>query len=235
MIAAQMIDACTDALRLTPLLLTAIWSFLPKCRHHAWACSSGTTGHHALKEMLQNGTPGHTVLLESGDLRKVVLTATTTTEEDGCLYPPNHDLQFLRYFATPFDSHLTIYTNHEMLPDLGVTAITRLTSVDLSRMSNVKGIDNGFLQGNERLTTIDFTPLTNVMSLGKFFLRNCISLTSLNLNAFSQLTIVQEGFLSGCAGLKELDLSPLSNVVEVHGHFLEGCTGLTALDLRRWI
>jgi hypothetical protein len=55
--------------QLTPLLLTHIWSLLPAPTHHAYVCSAGSLGYHALKEMLQNGVPGSTLLIESGDLR----------------------------------------------------------------------------------------------------------------------------------------------------------------------
>eukprot|EP00658_Telonema_sp_P-2_P064402 TRINITY_DN53370_c0_g1_i1.p1 TRINITY_DN53370_c0_g1~~TRINITY_DN53370_c0_g1_i1.p1 ORF type:complete len:127 (+),score=31.57 TRINITY_DN53370_c0_g1_i1:274-654(+) len=53
------------------LMLTYVIHTFPTSTHHAYVCSAGSKGYHALKEMLQNGRPGNTLLLESGDLRDV--------------------------------------------------------------------------------------------------------------------------------------------------------------------
>lgn len=53
------------------LMLTHVMSCLPTSRHYALMCSAGSQGYCALKEMLDNGMPGHTLLLESGNLLEV--------------------------------------------------------------------------------------------------------------------------------------------------------------------
>ena len=52
-------------------MLTHVLRNLPTAKHNAWVCFSGSAGYCATKEMLQSGTPGHTLLIESGDLRDV--------------------------------------------------------------------------------------------------------------------------------------------------------------------
>ena len=52
-------------------MLTHVLRNLPPAIHHAWVCSSGSRGYCAVKEMLQNGSPGITLLLENDDLRDV--------------------------------------------------------------------------------------------------------------------------------------------------------------------
>ena len=56
------------------LMVTDVLRNLPTSQHNAWVCSSGSKGYCAVKEMLQNGIRGHTLLIESGDLRDVEST-----------------------------------------------------------------------------------------------------------------------------------------------------------------
>ena len=45
--------------------------------------SAGSQGYHALKEMLQNGVPGNTILVESDDLRDVGEVVIVRKKEKG--------------------------------------------------------------------------------------------------------------------------------------------------------
>eukprot|EP00658_Telonema_sp_P-2_P000984 TRINITY_DN10361_c0_g1_i1.p1 TRINITY_DN10361_c0_g1~~TRINITY_DN10361_c0_g1_i1.p1 ORF type:complete len:181 (-),score=33.52 TRINITY_DN10361_c0_g1_i1:1-543(-) len=51
------------------LMMTHVCQYLPARYHHSYICCAGSTGYCALKETLQNGKPGHTLLIESKDLR----------------------------------------------------------------------------------------------------------------------------------------------------------------------
>ena len=218
-----------DVSSLPPLLLTAIWSLLPTSTHHAYVCSAGSQGYHALKEMLQNGMPGHTLLLESGDLRDVgcsgglaEVKGASPLRGDGevetkrccCMiytYQPAFQPEMPPYHITPTVSHLTVYTNHEFLPEMGIMpGGDKLVSVDIivlngSRMT-MMGVGGSFLIGCTLLKAIDLTPLSNV-------------------------TVIQNAFMKGCSSLTALDLTPLFNVAEIKGSFLEGCRSLVSLDM----
>eukprot|EP00658_Telonema_sp_P-2_P031479 TRINITY_DN23545_c0_g1_i2.p1 TRINITY_DN23545_c0_g1~~TRINITY_DN23545_c0_g1_i2.p1 ORF type:complete len:102 (-),score=22.42 TRINITY_DN23545_c0_g1_i2:56-361(-) len=50
---------------------------LPLARHHSLVCSAGSKGYCAVKEMLQNGNPGHTLLIESDDLHNTKTVSYT--------------------------------------------------------------------------------------------------------------------------------------------------------------
>jgi hypothetical protein len=52
-------------------MMTHPLRYLPLAHHHAVICSAGSKAYCAMKEMLQSGVPGHTLLMESGDLRDV--------------------------------------------------------------------------------------------------------------------------------------------------------------------
>ena len=130
---------------LPPLLLTAIWSLLPISRHHAYVCSAGSTGYHALKEMLQNGKPGNSLLLESDDLRN--LNSSTMPDDDSksvaiiLTYPPVSSAVFYsrkKYPKLPHVvrrmRHVSVYSNREVLPFDFITDSTILNSIDMSHV-----------------------------------------------------------------------------------------------------
>ena len=99
------------------LMLTHVLHALPTAMHHAWVCSSGSKGYHALKEMLQNGIPGHTLLIESGDLRDLDLPEIS---EDHCclVYVPLIEDDTLIvpdcYQQQISVTHITVYSNDAM-------------------------------------------------------------------------------------------------------------------------
>ena len=213
----------------TVLMLAAVLRPLPTAKHHAWVCSAGSKGYCATKEMLQNGMPGHTLLIESGDLRDV-----DASGEDGCLltYCFTEDSIFTYSDHVPSTvSRLTVYGNITSIPQGFLARCTGLTALDLSPLSQVTEVHGHFLAGCCGLSIIDLSPLSNVKEVHGYFLRECTGLTTLDLGPLSQLREVQESFLRGCTGLTDLDLSPLSHVTEVPGSFLMGCSGLTSLDL----
>eukprot|EP00658_Telonema_sp_P-2_P017782 TRINITY_DN16938_c0_g2_i1.p1 TRINITY_DN16938_c0_g2~~TRINITY_DN16938_c0_g2_i1.p1 ORF type:complete len:250 (-),score=6.35 TRINITY_DN16938_c0_g2_i1:208-957(-) len=179
--------------------------------------------------MLQNGKPGHTLLIESGDLRDV--DASSSDEGCCCLIYDS-----LSNDSTPhaFNSHIpytvdhvVLYSNSVSLPKAILQLCSELTSVDLSPLSQVTEVRDCFLGGCSGLTSLELTPLIQV---NRGFLWGCTGLTSIDLGPLSQLTQVHD-FMKGCTGLTTLDLSPLSQVTIIESGFLQGCTGLTELDL----
>lgn len=99
---------------------------------------------------------------------------------------------------------------------------TRLTSVDLSPLSNVTHIGDAFLVGSCRLATLDLNPLRNVTRIGNEFLFECFSLTTLDLSPLSNVTEVGSCFLFQCRSLSTLDISVLSNLIRIGNMFLSG-------------
>ena len=221
--------------RATVFMMTHVLRNLPTAKQHAWVCSSGSRGYCAVKEMLQNGSPGHTLLLESDDLRDV-----DASSEGCCLlvycftdeYTVMRKVSTVRYrdHIPRTVRHVGVYANTNSVPRTFLQECTGLTTLDLSPLSQLTKIYKAFLSGCTKLTTLDLSPLSQVREVHGAFLQGCTGLTTLDLSPLSQVREV-DTFLEGCTELTTLDLSPLSQVMRVHEGFLRGCTGLTALDL----
>ena len=115
----------------TVLMMTHVLRNLPTAQHNAWVCSSGSRGYCATKEMLQNGIPGHTLLIESGDLGDV-----DASSEGGCLlmycYAEESKL-FLHCLHTPSTvGYITVYGNVTETPKSFLEDCVGLTALDLS-------------------------------------------------------------------------------------------------------
>ena len=199
------------------LMMAHVLRNLPTAQHNAWVCSAGSKGYCAVKEMLQNGIPGHTLLIESGDLRDV---DSASNDLEGCCllvdcFPNGSDFDCLHSERIPNSvSHVTVYTNGIRIP--------RTTAVDVLK---------GFLEGCAGLAAVDLSPISRILEVQVAFLARCTGLTALDLSPLSQVTMIHGLFLSGCTGLTALDLSPLSRLTEISAFFLAGCAGLTSLDL----
>ena len=149
-----------------------------------------------MKDMLQNGILGHTLLIESGDLRN-----GKTSPGGGCCLvynfskkPPANEYNYKAHIPSGI-RHITVYSNSVSLPP------------SFLRDTGVKSIDLG--------------PLSQVVEeVQRDFLIGCTSLAMLDLSPLSRLTKVHAYFLGECTGLSEIDLSPLSQVVEVEECFL---------------
>ena len=238
------VDECTaptlnhntqDVVIVNILMLTDAIRVLRADNHHAWVCSSGSKGYCATKEMLQSGIPGHTLLIESGDLRVV---QEDSSEGQCCCLVYNQVLEDGRLERIDFKKqispavrNLRVYGNVTCTPTYFLAWCIGLKSIDLSPLSQVTVIQGHFLSGCVGLTSIDLSPFCKVTEVYESFLAECTSLASLDLSPLSQVTEVGEGFLHGCTGLSSLDISPLSLLEEITGGFLTGCTGLTSLDL----
>ena len=219
------------------LMRAHIWNLLPTPRHHAYVCSAGIQGYHALKEMLQDpefvtDRKGGTILLESGDLRGITDTdvsppADQSSRHCSVLTVGDNWEPLREHLDVP---HLAILTNLTHLPFeapyhnpysrgflriLGHDAFgflqnhTALKTLDLSRVPHLKTLPEGFLQGCTGMTTLDLSPLVNVKQLPQDFLRGCTGLTTLDLRPLSHLKELPRDFLQWCTGLTTLDLSPL--------------------------
>ena len=241
------------------LMLSYVFRSLPTARHHTWACSAGSKGYCATKEMLQNGIPGHTLLIESNDLRDV---NSGSSEGDECclVYGLSVLSRNFRHYTKHIPAttkHVAVYCNCEYLPPelLKRTAITsvdlspllthvtteikenclagctELKTVDLSALSHVKKVQGGLLMGCTGLSAIDLSPLSNITVVHSDFLCGCSGIAILDLSPLTRVKEVHGLFLHKCVGLKCIDLSPLSQVTVVHDYFLSNCSGLTTLDL----
>ena len=152
---------CGDGYPVTVLMLTHVLRNLPTAQHNAWVCSSGSKGYCATKEMLQNGIPGHTLLIECGDLRDV-----ETSGEGCCLltYCYSEEPTIIKYFdhIPSTVGHITVYGNVAKTPLAFLKGCTGLTALDLGPLSQVTGVQREFLAGCTGLTALDLGPLSQV-------------------------------------------------------------------------
>ena len=112
---------------------------------------------------------------------------------------------------------------------------TSLEVLDISGLTSVTSVGTGFLRGCKALKELDLTPLSRVTVIEQTFLYECTSLTQLDLSPFSGVTSVGPHFLYHCESLKEVDLTPLSNITAIEKAFLCGCTSLKQLDLSSFV
>ena len=214
------------------LMLTHVVSCLPTARHMSLMCSSGPQGYDAMKEMMNNGMPGRTLLLESGDLYNVY-----SSEANCCLlYVFNTATEMtilsVRYHqhVPATATHLNVYWDTAVSPPASLLAdCDWLTSIAL--LSAPPCVLSNFLFGCGALQSIDLSPLSNVVAIGSSFLEGCRGLTEVDLSPLSKIQVVSASFLAECTGLTTIDLTPLTNITDVHAFFLAGCTGLTKIDL----
>ena len=244
---------------LNTLMLTHVLKPLPTSRCQALVCSSGSKGYCAVKEMLQNGIPGHTLLIESRDLCEVdicgVHSAYTPSrvggelcgerDADCCLlytFPVYHVERPSVYDSDdaetiPYNEHIPITVAHiQVFGDMVVIPylflfFTHLTSIDMSAMKYIIDVQMSFVNGCSNLTSIDLSPLSKLTEISGSFLQECSSLTSIDLSPLSQVTTIKGAFLKGCSGLKSIDLSPLCHVTDVSTSFLRGCSKLSTINL----
>ena len=229
------------------LMMTYILRYMPDARHHSLVCSAGSQGYHALKEMLLSGVPGNTLLIESGDLREVVVADTSDDNEgEGSTNDNTMHAALIYTFdeVNPSDpdyasdvgnfnvSHVSVFTNMPSLPYGILSNCVGLTSVDLSPLTPATtAIQDFFLSRCTGLKSIDLGPLTHVREIQNCFLGGCRGLTDIDLTPLSSVSVIKGSFLSRCAKLKNINLTPLSGVTRIEGSFLEGCSGLTSIDL----
>ena len=224
-------------LLLAPLLLTSVWSFLPTARHHAYACSSGSLGYRSFKEMLQNGTPGIAILLESDDLENIGVEEgggedEIAGEEKDSVGPDGDDHEPVEYDATILnddddgeseqDSDESSKDDHAPPPPLSFSLISvqgEPTPFLLEHIShitiftNLQTIPDRFLPESSNLNSVDLSQLSHIRSIGKEFLFECNSLSSVTLPTPRQNQQQQNLLLQ-----------------DVSTFFLAGCTGLKRMD-----
>ena len=106
-----------------------------------------------------------------------------------------------------------------------------LTAMDLSEVTNVTTIHDGFLRGCTGLTTLDLSGLTSVTTIGHNFMYNCVAIRTLDLSVLTNITSIGDNFMHSCSAMHGLDLCGFAKVKTIGSHFLYNCTGLTRLDL----
>ena len=106
-----------------------------------------------------------------------------------------------------------------------------ITSIDLSPLSNITTIGDGFLANCRNLTSIDLSLLSNITTIGDGFLANCGNLISIDLSSITQIKSIGDRFLLGCYNLRWIDLIPLSNITSIGNRFLSSCSNLDNIDL----
>ena len=115
----------------TVLMMTHVLSTLPAALHHACICATGSKGYTATKEMLQNGTPGHTLLLESGDLRDFEPQGEVHSLLNYCC--PANSCFLYRDHIPAAVRHIEVYANISTVPRDFLNGCTGLSTIGLAR------------------------------------------------------------------------------------------------------
>ena len=113
---------------------------------------------------------------------------------------------------------------------------TQLIELDLSGLCNVTVIGDHFINDADRLESINLSGFGSVTKIGAGFLAGTAMLASsalrtVDLSVFRRVTVIEEGFLSHCSHLTSVDLSGLSNVTEIGSQFLYVCSSLKRVCL----
>ena len=220
----------TSCEELTVLLLSQTLWYLPTSDHHAWVCSAGSKGYCALKEMLQNGKPGNTLLIESDDLKEALCddSDTMSLPPTSTLQQGAADLLSEQTLRVPEPLKRSLFT-----PNLVETAFVTIDShPSITTLCDFLGFLTDFDSGNAPERSAHYTIYTNRNFLPSYLLRKCDTAHTIDLSPLGHVTTLGIAFLGGCRGLKMLDLSPLIQVTEVRSRFLVGCESLTTLDVR---
>ena len=140
-----------NAMQSNTLMLTGVLSFLPASRHLSLMCSAGSHGYHALKEMMHNGKPGNTLLLESdnntynniGDAESIGSCSLVYTFHPGSTLSAFKAEQVLRRkepyseHIPPTVTHIHAYWDTPMPPMCLLDGCSNLTTIDLHPLSPV--------------------------------------------------------------------------------------------------
>ena len=161
----------------------------------------------------------------------------------------NHNEEYLNLDTPTFSEDGCLSVSNDMLPSVaerisfrnsnsGITIISQnflqdssITSLDLSGLSSVTAIGDGFVDSCSQLTAIDLSGLCSVTTIESCFLSCCSQLTAVDLSSLSSVTTIGNSFLYCCSQLTAVDLSSLSSVTTIKSYFLFGCAQLTAVDL----
>jgi hypothetical protein len=108
---------------------------------------------------------------------------------------------------------------------------TKLKEVDLSPLSNVTSIGNDFMKLCNNLTKIDLSRLTNLQTIGNDFMKLCNNLTKIDLSRLTNLQTIGYGFINNCSNLEKVDLSGLTNLQTISYGFINNCSNLEKVDL----
>lgn len=234
------------------LMLTQVCRYLRTARHHAHVCSAGSTGYCAVKEMLQSGVPGRTLLIESGDLRTV---NTGSSFEGGgggqccCLVYTelpnayNEDDDVTMHVAgqiriPPTVHTITVYGNMACIPGAFLRGCSTLRSVVVS--GGGVPSEHADISSSELFTSLELSLSDSDLILLDLGLSTVLppsipaaaSSSSQQVVTTSKMKTEEDVEMGGDNFHPMiLDLSPLSHVTTIRAHFLEKCTELKFLDL----
>ena len=105
-----------------------------------------------------------------------------------------------------------------------------IKQLELRGFKHLQTISHHFLF-QSRLTSIDLSPLSNVTKIGQYFMAYCNQLESIDLTPFSKVTEIGSTFLITCDALTTIDLSPLVSLREVGTCFLFSCKSITTINV----
>ena len=232
---------------------THILNLLPAAKYLVYVCSAGSLGYNALKETLQNGVPGNTLLIESDDLGYVVSPYHAVMQKlfmnapDDAFLRESRNLCAAQNMASGFKCPFLLHTfkpnddwvTHSFFAITGGTPVRKsyFREVVPHRVKsaviycNLTVLPCFMMEKYYALTSLALKPMPQVRVIQGCFLEGCCALRELDLSPLSQVTKIESSFLSGCVSLQAVDLSPFSQVTEVGLKFLMGCTGLTSINL----
>ena len=146
------------------------------------------------------------------------------------------DLTFMANVVTPAENepaHLSDAASLFMQPQSGfLYGCKCLRILDLSPLSNIRFLPEGFLCYCSGLETINLAPLCDT-HVSSWFLFGCERITSLDVSPLSRFipSTLPIGFLEGLAAVEGIDMTPLTNVKWLPDNFLFGNTSMRTLQL----
>ena len=119
---------------------------------------------------LQNGVPGNTFVVESGDLRDMPDNGDEVPWCVTCYKESTWSWHVCCTHIPRSVTHVAIYGNVTHLPLFLLMDCSHITSTDLGPLSQVKEVRGHFLQGCTGISALDMSPLSLHRSTMNFFL-----------------------------------------------------------------
>lgn len=152
------------------------------------------------------------------------------------LYNLNVDpLNYLKHIPASFMAeastikHANIPANIESIGNAAFFDCDRLTSIDLSKCTNLTIIDNFAFSRCYNLTNIDLSNCTNLTSIGDYAFSCCLKLASIDLSDCTSLTRINQLAFSSCIRLTSITIP--ASVTSIGSSAFDGCTALQKITI----
>jgi len=109
---------------------------------------------------------------------------------------------------------------------------SRITSITLSNLPELKTIGDNFLQ-HSAIRKITLSNLPELETIGDNFLYRCEEINEINTLDLPGLKTIGNNFMSNCDKISTLDLTPLISLKVIGNNFLDSCIKIEIIDLSK--